>query len=288
MFLLSKKSQIITCLGLLIIVLLYWQSQITGTLFRNDKVAVWIFNVGQGDAIFIDTPVADVLIDGGPDKQVLENISSILPFWDRTIEIVVNTHPHVDHYTGLISVLNRYTVEQFITGGQIGDSAGYEYLIGDALVIAKTDIVVQGDQIDLGGGVMLRVLWPTGDTQGKRLEDPNAGSIVLLLEYQGTRILLMGDAGVAEEFFLKDVGDIDVLKVGHHGSQTASGIEFLELVQPEYSIISVGENNSYGHPNPITLDRLYGSGSWVLRTDINGAVRVLIDEFDYTVKTFEL
>jgi len=250
-------------------------------------VSVWVFDVGQGDAILIDTGDKQMLIDGGPSAAVVEKITAVLPFWDRKIDIILNTHPHADHYTGLIEVLKRYKVERVITSGQSSDSSGYQTFVNIASQLNMLTYVSSGDFIDLDEQVALQVLWPKTVT-GQKLKDPNAGSVVLLLEYIGTRVLLTGDAGYEQEQFLQIVGDVDVLKVGHHGSAGSTASAFLRFITPEYSIISSGEGNSYGHPSPLTLDRLRAMGSEIFRTDQHGDIRILIGKNGYTVKSFDL
>lgn len=245
-------------------------------------VKVWVFDVGQGDAIFIDAPHKQMLIDGGPDELVLERLSSVMPWWDRSIDIVVNTHPHADHLVGLLPVLERYKVSQVLDADQgynTPEFAEYLKLAGPHREILAGDVTV-----DLGDGVQLKTLWPPATYNDALLEDPNDGSIVFLLTYGQTSMLLTGDAGIAEEAEW-GVGDIDVLKVGHHGSDTSTSQEFLERTTPEVAIISVGQGNDYGHPSSFILDRLQQQGIQVYRTDQNGSVRVKIFGDEYSIKT---
>lgn len=277
--------------------------------WQSDDLTVWVFDVGQGDAIFIDGPDRQVLIDGGPSGVVLEKLNAALPFWDRHIDMIINTHPHADHVTGLLHTLDYYFVDEFYTGGQ---EYGTEVF---ARFQARTSeqILIAGDRIDLGGGAYLDVLWPETSLDGERLSDPNAGSIVLALYYGETSMLLTGDIGIEEELALiplldeallppgADATDLnlvlpseaerspafDILKVGHQGSLTSTHPDFLDVIQPTYSVISVGEN-SYGHPSPIVLERLEDAGSTVLRTDANGDVRIWSNGGEPEVAVFGL
>ncbi|MFH1632274.1 MAG: MBL fold metallo-hydrolase [bacterium] len=262
------------------------QAIAAGTWFEDDIVAVWVFDVGQGDSIFIDAPEAQILIDGGPDGNVIEKLSAVMPFWDRSIDVVINSHPHADHVTGLVHVLERYFVSEVWWTGQDYGSEVYVYF--EDLAQGSFTLVGAGEGIDLGAGATLTVLWPESNIDNELLDDPNAGSIVALLEYGDSTILLTGDVGTDEELaIVEQLGEVDVLKVGHQGSMTSSHIYFLEAISPEYSVISVGEND-YGHPSPIVIDRLESVGSTVLRTDLDGDVRILTDGGEPSVSTWLL
>jgi competence protein ComEC len=259
--------------------------------WRGDALTIWVFDVGQGDAIFIDGPDAQVLVDGGPNGIILEKLNTVLPIWDRHIDAVINTHPHADHVAGLVHVLDQYAVEDvYVTGQEYGVEAYQRF-------DAKSDeqLLLAEDIIDLGNGAYLETLFPAASLDGERLSDPNAGSIVLVLHYGETSMLLTGDIGIEEELQLiplltkEGLGEVavgvDVLKVGHHGSITSSHPDFLELLSPTYSIISLGEN-SYGHPSDIVLDRLHDIGSITLRTDIDGDIRIWSDGGEPEVSIF--
>jgi competence protein ComEC len=149
-------------------------------IWPSQAVKIWVFDVGQGDAIFIDGPDKQILIDGGPDTLVLERLSSVMPWWDRSIDIVVNTHPHADHLAGLVPVLERYKVAQVLDadeGYTTPEFAEYLRLAGPHRGILAGDVT-----IDLGDGVYLKTLWPEFAYNDAVLEDPNDGSIVFLLE----------------------------------------------------------------------------------------------------------
>ncbi len=246
-------------------------------------VTVWVFDVGQGDAIFIDAPHKQMLIDGGGDERVLERLAAVMPWWDRSIDIVVNTHPHADHLAGLVPVLERYKVTQVLDadeGYTTPEFAEYLKLAGPRRGILAGDVA-----IDLGDGVRLKTLWPELAYNSAVLEDPNDGSIVFLLEYGQTSVLLTGDAGIAEEVEW-EVGDIDILKVGHHGSDTSSSQAFIDRIKPEIAIISVGVDNDYGHPSTFVIDRLTRAGAQVFRTDLDGTIRVKSRGDEPLVKSF--
>lgn len=240
----------------------------------GDTLTVWVFDVGQGDAIFIDAPDMQILIDGGPSDQIIEKLTAVMPFYDRTIDLVINTHPHADHINGLVDVLERYEVGEVWVDGQ---EYGSEAFLAFEDLAAETYLrhVQNGEVVELGSGATLEVLWPLQDFDNQYLEDPNDGSIITLLEYQNFNMILTGDAGIEQESEIIDELDhIDVLKVGHHGSSTSSGRDFLQAITPDYAVISVGENNSHGHPHDIVLDRLRNISAEIIRTDLHGDVKI--------------
>lgn len=266
-------------LGTIVAVLLLAFSDI----MPSKTVKIWVFDIGQGDAIFIDGPDKQILIDGGPDALVLERLSAVMPWWDRKIDIVLNTHPHADHLMGLLPVLERYKVDQVIDAGEGYDTPEFEELLN--LAGERRVIVSAGDAIELGGGATLTTLWPLEPYNDVLLDDPNDGSIVELLTYGDTTMLFTGDAGIVEEAQWP-VGDVDILKVGHHGSDTSSSQEFIERIQPEIAIISVGVENDYGHPSTFVIDRLIRAGAQVFRTDLDGSIRVKTKGHEPTVRAF--
>jgi competence protein ComEC len=246
-------------------------------------VTIWVFDIGQGDAIFIDAPGQQILIDGGPDELVLERLTFVMPWWDRSIDLVINTHPHADHLVGLLPVLERYKVAQVLDAGEGYNTPEFaEYL---ALAGPHRSLVAGGVTFDLGSGASLKTLWPPAIYDNAILDDPNDGSIVFLLEYGETSMLLTGDAGIEEESEW-EVGDIDILKVGHHGSDTSTGQELLDRIQPEVAIMSVGKNNDYGHPSTFVVERLQRNGAKVYRTDLDGTVRIKTTGGEPDIATF--
>ncbi len=247
-----------------------------GLMPWNSGCVVWVFDVGQGDSQFIDCPDGQVLIDGGPSGEIVEHLTRVMAPWDRTIDVVVNTHPHADHVTGLLSVLERYEVGEVWVSGQAYHSQVFG-LFNNASAYDQR-LVRTGDMIDLGDDVTLEVLWPDVSLGGQYIDDPNEGSIVTLLSVRDRTMLFTGDIGVEQErTLIEDIGQIDVLKVGHQGSLTSSDPTFLEAIDPELAIISVGEN-SYGHPHPVVVDRFERLGIPLLRTDLDGSVRIDLND----------
>lgn len=273
-----KKNSFLIIFGILFSLnLLVW---LAVWELRPQGLEVTFFDVGQGDAALIETPErTQILIDGGPSgEKVLEKLGKEMPFWDRTIDLIILTHPERDHLAGLLEVLKSYKVENILWTGVIRDTAEFkewQKLIkeeGAKIFIAKADLLVVGIGID--------VLYPLESLEGKVLRDSNDSSIVVRLVFGKTSFLFTGDAtkSVEKELVLDSVKhklDSDVLKVGHHGSKTSTSKEFIEAVSPEIAVISVGRNNSYGHPRQEVLDNL--SGAKILRTDLDGDIKIISD-----------
>ena len=223
---------------------------------RNDALSVTFFDVGQGDSAFITTPSGrQVLIDGGPDRSVLRELSRATPWWDRSLDVVMATHPDADHVSGLIDVLQRYDVSYILEPGVMHDTPQAESLLtlvaneGSEHVLAR-----RGQYIDFGDGVRLEILFPDRDVE--RLET-NTASIIARVRYGETSFLFTGDSPDAVERYVASLHgrdlESDVLKVGHHGSRTSSSLLFVGFVSPEYAVISRGCDNSYGHPHAEVL-----------------------------------
>lgn len=238
---------------------------------------VAFLDVGQGDSIYIEAPNGNqLLIDGGGNGKVLERLNEEMVFGDRTINVVVATHPDKDHIGGLADVIERYEVENFIESGAVNDTAVFkrlEALIEDHSILRHR--AQQGMVIDLGGGVTFSVLYPSSDVS--RIKEINDASIVGILEYGKTRLLLTGDASKKIEYQLisntRASLRSNLLKAGHHGSKTSSADSFVKAVAPEYAIISAGKNNSYWHPHQDVLKTFDSLGIKVLRTDELGTIR---------------
>lgn len=283
----SSRNNRIAAVVVLLLASLAVQLMLSGRLFHPDRITVWVFDIGQGDAIFIDAPDAQVLIDGGPDDEILEKLSTVMPFWDRSIDVVINTHPHADHVMGLDYVLERYAVGEVWVSGQEYDSDAFAYF--KELEKNEWTLVHAGDDMDLGDGARLDVLWPDIDVEGKILESTHDGNVVTEVTYGNTTILLTGDFEAdRERQILDELDHVDVLKVGHHGSETSTSWELLQDITPDYAVISVGEGNDYGHPKPGVLDRLHAIGATILRTDLDGDVRITSDGDEPEVRTFSL
>lgn len=225
---------------------------------REGILTISFLDVGQGDAIFIDTPSGrQVLIDGGPNRAVLHELSKVMPWYDRSIDVVIATHPDADHVTGLVDVLQRYRVDYIMEPGVQHDTPQAESMLkavaneGAQLILAR-----RGQIVDLGSGspqaarAYLEILFPDRDTNNW---ETNTASIVARLVYGNTAFMLTGDSPEAIEKYLVQLDgkalSANVLKAGHHGSRTSSSLLFVGFVGPEYAVFSRGCENTYGHPH---------------------------------------
>ena len=250
----------------------------------QDNLTVTFFDVGQGDAIFIETPQnQQILIDGGPTSIILEKLGREMPFWDRTIDLIILTHPEHDHMAGLIEVLKRYQVGNILWTGVVRDTAEYkewQKLIKEEG--AKIYIAQAGQQIE-GGPTSINILYPLESLEGQESKDSNNTSIVARLVFGENSFLFTGDAPQSvEKKLLETAIDSDILKIGHHGSKTSSAQDFIGVVSPEVTVISAGKDNKYGHPAPEVLQNL--SGVKILRTDLDGDIKIISDGKRYWEK----
>jgi len=259
---------------------------------QDSRLKVDFFDIGQGDSIFIRTPShQNILIDGGPDSSVLSKLGRAMPFYDHTIDLMILTHAHSDHVAGLVEVVKRYKVEKVLYTGVPSGSA--DFLEWRELISQKEIATVKpvAGQVYKFGEVDLEILYPFEDISQKEFKDLNDTSIVTRLEYQDVSFVFTGDApaGVEEEIInycnqaaarvaaypcaLKS----KVLKIGHHGSKYSSSLEFLKTVSPQYAVIQSAQDNKFGHPHKITLNKLSGLGVQILRNDEEGDVELVSD-----------
>jgi competence protein ComEC len=248
----------------------------------DTKLEVSFLDVGQGDAILIKTPAGQqILIDGGPNPDtVCQQLGKKLPFWDKSLDMVVLTHSDDDHLVGLMGVLQRYKVGQVLESG-FGEGPVYRQWLAqiEEKEIGWT-IARAGQEIDLGEGIVLEVIYPGDEFVEGTESEANSSSVVLRLVWNKVSFLFTGDAddGAEQDMLYGGVlCDLDstVLKVGHHGSKYATSSGFLAVVDPQVAVISVGEGNTFGHPSDETLARL--NGVEVYRTDQRGTVTLATD-----------
>lgn len=255
--------------------LFIWHQIITGA---KSDLNLYFLNVGQGDSELVELPgEVQVLIDGGPDKTLLFELAEVLPSSDRYLDLVVMTHPQTDHFAGFSDLLDRYQVGAFILNGRNGETEAWDNFRKKLKEKEIPVILVEaGDKI-LYKESLLTVLSPDSALLGDK--ELNESSIILKLESEGIKALYTGDAGFRTEnqILMSDVNilDVDVLKVGHHGSKFSSGANFLNATTPLISIIEVGKSNRYGHPADAALNRLKAAGSAIYRTDKNGTVHLV-------------
>jgi len=248
----------------------------------DNRLHVSFLDVGQGDAILIQQGTRQVLIDGGPSPQAINlELGRQMPFWDRTIELVILTHPDQDHLAGLVEVLKRFRVEKVLDPDLDSDSPLYEEWqrwIVERGVIKTT--ARAGQQIDLSEATLM-VLHPR-DTPQNTDADIDNNSLVLHLRASRVSFLLTGDIRSEAELQLiarRAALNSTVLKVAHHGSDTSTTREFLSAVDPQIAVISVGTENKFGHPSPDVMTRLeqqLGADN-IYRTDHHGTIQFTTD-----------
>ena len=243
---------------------------------------VYFLDVGQGDSIFIRTPSGkNILVDGGPDDKVLTELSDVMPFFDRKLDLVVLTHAHSDHLNSLISVLKRYEVSSVLITGALAKGAYYrEFLdsIGDArLLIAES-----GRDFYFGDGVYFDVVFPIENINGQHFENTNNASIVGRVVFGNHAILLTGDAEIeSERWQLLTEFDLsgEIIKLGHHGSRTASSLAYLKNVTPSTGVIQCGVDNKFDHPHSESMENFSTvSTGKLLRNDLDGRVHFVFDQ----------
>ncbi len=246
--------------------------------FKNSKkvLTVAVLDVGQGDAIFIESPTGvQILVDGGPPRRVLSELSRLMSPFDKSIDAIIITNPDQDHIGGFQDVLKSYKVGKVLEPGTFNESSTYKNLKSEIKSKNIPEILARsGMRLKLGGGVALDILFPDRDVS---LWDTNEGSVVARLSYGETSVMLTGDAIAATEKIIlanfppKEL-DVDILKVGHHGSRTSTSYNFIKTITPEYALISAGKENKYGHPHQEVLSDLEAFSAKVLRTDLQGTI----------------
>jgi competence protein ComEC len=255
----------------------------TGTQIKSDRAVVRFLDVGQGDAILISLPDStDILIDGGPDKKILEKLGENMPFWDKKIEVMILTHPHADHVGGLVEVLRRYQVDQIYYTGALHTAPDYIAWLKE---IKKQDIpmAIVDSEFALNfedPQASLTFLYPRKSIQNKKFSNLNDSSMVVRFQYGEKKFLFMSDLetkGESELIKAKVNLKADVLKIGHHGSKSSSFESFLKKVAPKYAVIFAGVKNSFGHPHLITIRRLEKLKYGILRTDLLGTITLVTD-----------
>ena len=253
----------------------------------NRLLTFGMLDVGQGDALFIESPTGtQILFDAGPPRKILSELRRVMSPFDKSIDAVVITNPDADHIGGFADILKNYKVGAVLEPGTYNDSKTYQNLKSEIknknipAILAR-----QGMRLNLGGGAVIDILFPNQDVS---TWDSNEGSIVAKLAYGDTEVMLTGDSVMKTEKiilgeFSSEALRSTILKVGHHGSRTSSGEDFINAVQPRYAMISNGKDNKYGHPHGDTLDTLRGIGAQIFRTDLLGTI---VMKSDGKVATF--
>lgn len=309
---------------LLSLLIIIWLSSLVLAIYlfaanfqtNSDHSYVVFCDVGQGDAILVIDGSTQILIDSGRNEQILDCLERYLPIWDREIELAIVSHADSDHIGGFETVLNRYFIKELIVS-EYGSTTNVfkrfrqavlrEIESGMKLTVPTTNLNqivgqkwsvynfvsrVEGvDENPFITEITETLLWDRITEQNQAIKKQgfnlNALSIVTFLQLGEVKFLLTGDLDVAREQALIERGlitDVDVLKVGHHGSKTSTSDQFLTASSPEIAVISVGYNNSYGLPSPQVVDRISQFGAKILRTDELGDVVIVTDGQDYWIK----
>lgn len=274
-------------------------------VWPDDFLHVYFCDVGQGDAILISHRFTQILIDAGPNESVRTCLNYTIPFWDRTIEIVIATHADADHIGGMPSVFAQYDADLILLPALSKETSDFEAL--QQAVQTKIEngsqayIGRQGQFLRISEHITGKIIWPpiknseqlltnysrsettlsdTNSLENDQEMSQNDLSISLLLTFNQVSYLFTGDLELAGETALLSHGliqDVDVIKVGHHGSNSSSHRDLLGKSQPEVAVISVGAMNTFGHPSPEVITRLTEVGATILRTDTSGTLDVRTD-----------
>jgi len=248
---------------------------------QTNDLRIDFLDVGQGSATLITTPSGyEILVDTGPNKQVLRQLGHLRPMWDRTIDYVIATHPDLDHIGALPDVLERFQVTQVFSNNKPSKNGVYDAAVSQSVSqLVPTVFAKNGDQLEFNDGVVINFMYPF-DRDVSDITTNNT-SLVFMLEYYGHKILFTGDAeSNIEKKLVERYGtqlDSDVLVVGHHGSKTSTHADFVTQVSPQYAVISSGADNRYGHPHHDTLQTLQKQRTQVLRTDQLGTISFVIN-----------
>lgn len=284
-----KKHLLKFCLSALILT--------SGTFYNYYKwqtpnLRVYYLDVGQGNAELIRSADGlDILIDGGPDNEILAELGKVRPVWDRTIEYVILTHPHLDHFYGLTEVLRRYQVDHIYYNGLEPDNQYFKEF-KSAMEVSGAEVIIPDHYVSLAlnDGDIMEIINPLpeeivnadiSDGDGKEIND---SSLAIRFTHGLFRSLIVGDIESGQEAkLLEEGGDLlaDVLLSPHHGSKSSSSEPFLKAVNPELIIISAGAHNSYHHPHPSTLSRYQELNIPFLRTDKEGVIMIESDGNGY-------
>jgi competence protein ComEC len=274
----TEQQRLITLFLLLGMIVWSWLPRVSFSVAPESScecLQVSFLDVGQGDAILIQTPDGfEMLVDGGRDSSVLRELGKVRNYFDKEIDMVVATHPDLDHVAGLVDVLQRYEVGTILMTTNEGDSSAAVAFAAAAPQEGAEIILADAGQVfQLGASTTIQVFAPTGDES--KLES-NAASIVIRVVYGETSFMLTGDAPMEIENYLVATYstqlDSDVLKLGHHGSKTSTSDKWLDTVTPQFAVVSAGLDNRYGHPHQVVMQRVFKRNIQTSHTGTDGTV----------------
>jgi len=258
------------------------QSVMVSTIDPNKIMTVHFLDVGQADSIFIDMGSYEILIDGGNNADGTLVVNYLEPYVDGNLELIVATHAHEDHIGGLDNVISAYQIDTILYSEETSTTLSFQDFYNTA--ISEPNCKLIGDQdmtFDLSYGAQFKIL-----EMGDGFKYPNENSVVSMLDYNDIEVLFMGDLDAAkEENNLGKFSDIDLLKVGHHGSRTSSSQAFLDIIKPDVSIISAGLANKYSLPSAEIISRLLSVNSSVYGTFHSGSIVMTTDGGHYSLST---
>jgi competence protein ComEC len=283
----NKLYKILAFLGMAFVIVaipLFWLIYTTPKNLEAD-----FLDVGQGDSVLFQLPPGqNILIDGGPDGSVIRELNKTLPWWDKTIDLLILTHPHDDHVSGLNQVLNRYKVNRILYTGITHTSPSYlSWLSSVKDKKIPITIIDKPQRINFSDDAYLDIIYPFQSLAGDNNIDLNDSSIVSFLVYKNTKFLLTGDISekIEKELLSKNIGlSAEVLKVAHHGSSYSSSEEFLNAVKPKIAVIEVGKDNKFGHPNERIIKRMERLTVNILTTMNKGTIQLVSNGENVSIK----
>lgn len=268
-------------LTILIVNILIWSFYFS---LPSGKLLLKVYDVGQGDAIFLETAAGfKILIDGGPNNKVLEYLGKELPFYSKKIDLLILSHPDADHITGLLEVVKQYQIKLVWVNGDEKDTRlfeNWEKIVNENKL--PLQVVSQGDKLVFPDSTEIKVLWPEA---GYISSKSNNKAIVVSVSFGNFEALLTADADKNVQPYTSGLNTIEFLKVPHHGAKEALDENFVKAISPQVSVISVGNKNRYGHPSETTINILTKSGSEVYRTDKDGSIEIVSDGESWYTRT---
>lgn len=285
-----KNRQILTIFTLLFLfcAVVWSQAYISSPVKESDILKVSFLDIGQGDSIYIEAPNGkQMIIDGGPNQSILRALPEVMSYGDKTIDVIVVTNPDLDHYSGFLALLDSHKIGAVLEAGTSSDTSMYKELEDKIkneniphIIAKKGDRVV----LDENRNIYFEILFPDRDVSKWSSND---GSLVGRLVYDDTSVLFTGDGTKLTEGIVvsgSDLSGTDILKVGHHGSSTSTGVSLLEEARPKLAIISAGLNNRYDHPKKDVTDRLTNFNIPYLVTMYEGTINCQSDGLEFVCK----